>query len=319
LILPVAVAAYTAANVPSCHMVFLADLVVRDRPELTLPGGGRIVADLVTAALGAKLEVPPPLTARAAGAEISPDELTWLRSTAADLTNLGSTVDGLDRLTSFLDGTAGGAVDVVAQPVTLTGWLTEAMRYYRALGYFTGDAAPDLPALEAAWAALGAQPAEALARGGEHLPDATLLRADLAHVLDGELGASPFSEACLRVLHRLAAVGRGRFTLTLDGCEAWPDPRPRPAEHRALFGEDFVKLRFSVDGTPTSATLPFITADTFHLAPLLAELNRALLPSGIACVIVRHPTIVLVLPLAQLAQLRRERGVAMWNPEELLG
>jgi hypothetical protein len=36
-------------------------------------------------------------------------------------------------------------------------------------------------------------------------------------------------------------------------------------------------------------------------------------------VIVRHPTIVLVLPLAQLAQLRRERGVAMWNPEELLG
>jgi hypothetical protein len=300
-------------------MVFLADLVVRDRPELTLTGGGRIVADLVTAALGAKLEVPPPLTARAAGAELSPDELTWLRATAADLTTLGSTVDGLDRLATFLDGAGGAAVDVVAQPVTMTGWLTDAIAYYRALGYFAGDAAPDLTTLEAAWTALGPTPAEALAKGGEHLPDATLLRADRARVFDAEGGASPFSEACIRDLHRLAAIAGGRFALTLEGVEAWPDPRPRAADNRALFGEDFVKLRFTVDGAATSATLPYVAADAFHLAPLLAELNTMLEPAGVAYAIIRNPTLVIFQPIAELLRLRRERGLAMWNPQELLG
>lgn len=268
-------------------MPYFHDLEARGR---TLVGGGGLIAELVTAALDAGLDVPAALRGNA----LAPGHARWLLAAAQQL--------GRDELARFLVGTGEAPLRAVVRAPPFAAWLADAIEYYRALGFFA-RIDPDGDAVARAWPD---DPDAAFARGD--VPDAALLVADDDLVIDGVIEPRPLARACAYFLERVAELGRrtrgralrfgdlGRGLYELDIVDI-------------TASEDAVEIVYTVDGA-THAVCGYAGSKyALQLDSLVTGVNRAIAASGRRLYVIQSPQIVVLLPPDVADRLRRERGV----------
>ena len=260
-----------------------------------LRDGGRILADLVSAARERGVEVAPPLMHLEPG--LDADEVGLVLELARHIE-----VAGRDELVAFLR--AQGACEMVATPVTAGAWIEEALAYYGGRGFFAGGWPEsvreelDLPA------------EDQLIDPDEHL-EGSLVALDRYRVVALPRYPTSLRESAVGFVEHLEQVTRGMFRLAIIDSVARQDDDAH--RRRAPMGEDHVEIEVSLDGVRARLDFHWESKYSLRVDHALSDLNRVIAKSGFAFWFCETAGVALMTAL-EAERLQRDRGLVWLDP-----